>query len=191
VPLALAARGSRLAAYWILDIGYCSGCWVLSALRSPLQHLPPPLPTCGSCVRVCYYTSLCKGLAPFRVPRGGAALPHGSALHTRPHALQAPSATHHALPVQRGARPTLSLCKLHSSRGECVAAPTAQPVLRCSSSFLERLPPPFVALLRAGQRPCGYWGRPPPWPQWRPAAVRARPLHGPDAHWLNARTYLP
>jgi hypothetical protein len=50
------------------------------------------------CVWVCVITSLCKGAVPFR---GGAALPHGSALHSPAcsQALRAPSAAHHALPV--------------------------------------------------------------------------------------------
>jgi hypothetical protein len=52
--------------------------------------------SCSVCVCVCVVHSLCKGIVPFR---GGGQRCRTVARSTRPHALQAPSAAHHALPV--------------------------------------------------------------------------------------------
>jgi hypothetical protein len=92
-----------------------------SALK---KKYPPPLqrPLPWSvCVVLLLFLFTSKGRAPFR---GGGQRCRTAARSTRPHALQAPSAAHHALPVsgqstvQRSARPALwlyELCPLRKS----------------------------------------------------------------------------
>jgi hypothetical protein len=76
----------------------------------------------GVWVCVWVFTSLCTGFVPFRGGGSAAARQRAPLARASGHALQAPSAAHHALPaaciwpVQRGARLTLSLCELFPPR---------------------------------------------------------------------------